>query len=161
MRRFARRISDATSRRLRALDRRLHIDHRGRSEWIWAAPALTFLGTVALVVVAGAVTSGTTPWLYTPIAVLVGLLMAGMSIAYMTPAEDSGDDGGGGDGGSRRRSSQPPAPLDSWDRWLREPEASRLPRERPAPRRPLRRREAARAGQHNREREREREPARR
>jgi len=133
MRRFARRVSAGTSARLRALDRRLHIDHTGRSEWIWAAPAFTFLGTVGMVIFAGVAVSGTTPLLFTPIAVLLGLLMAGMSIAYMTPADDGGDDGGGG--GRGPEATRPPRPLLDWSRWLREPHGDRLPDEPAVPRR--------------------------
>jgi hypothetical protein len=130
MARFLRRLSQASSSRFRALDRRLHIDHSGRSEWIWAVPILTFAGTLAMVVVAGAFTSGAPPALYVPIGMVVGVLMAGMSVAYMTPEEDHGEDG---DGGSRRpEATHPPAPLDWW-RALQG--AQRLPRERPRPRR--------------------------
>lgn len=131
MRRFARRVSGGTSARLRALDRRLHIDHRGRSEWIWAAPVFTFLGTVGLVIFAGAVISDTTPLLFTPVALLVGLLMAGMSVAYMTPVDDGGEDGG--DGGRGPGATRPPRPLLDWSRWLREPHGDRLPEEPAAP----------------------------
>jgi hypothetical protein len=131
MARLMHRLSEATSGRFRALDRRLHIDHSGRSEWIWAVPILTFAGTLAMVVVAGAVTSGATPALYVPIGLVVGLLMGGMSVAYMTPAPDDGGPGDDGDGGSgpHPHTSQPPAPLDHWARWMGEPHASRLPGE--------------------------------
>ena len=44
-------IGNAVSRRLRGLDRRLGIDHSDRSEWIWAIPLLTFVGTLSLFVV--------------------------------------------------------------------------------------------------------------
>jgi len=131
MRDHLRHLPAATSSRFRALDRRLHIDHAGRSEWIWAVPILTFMGTLALVVVAGAVTSGAPMALYVPIGMIVGLLMAGMSVAYMTPEEDRGEDG---DGGSPLDRPRPPAPLD-WARWLQRTHAARLPRERSRPRR--------------------------
>jgi hypothetical protein len=146
MRRLLQRISAATSARFRALDRRLHIDHSGRSEWIWAVPFLTLAGTLGLVVVAGSVMSGTSPALYLPIGLLVGVLMAGMSVAYMTPADED-ERGDEGDGGSRRQTSGPPAPIDHWWRWLQEPHASRLPREPPSSRR---------ASESTRERERQR-----
>jgi hypothetical protein len=130
-------LSAGTSGRFRALDRRLHIDHSGRSEWIWAVPILTFLGTLAMVIVAGAVLSGASAALYVPVGVIVGLLMAGMSVAYMTPAPDDGNPGGDGGGGGRGPHISQPPQLDPWSRWLGEP--SRLPRE-PSPRR---RRDAA------------------
>lgn len=94
---FLRSAGAALSARLRRLDRRLHIDHRGRSEWIWAAPLGTLLGTVALICFAG-VSSGVGAAMFVPVGVLLGVVMAGMSIAYMTPAPDTeppGDDDGG------------------------------------------------------------------
>lgn len=135
----ARRLGDAVSARFRALDHRLRIDHSGRSEWIWAVPILGFLGTFALFVVQGAVVSDTTPVLYTPIALLVAGVMAGLSIAYMRPEADSAD--GSDDGGSAPRGPESPRPLDDWSRWMREP-PSRLPEEpapveEAAPRRPV------------------------
>ena len=120
--RLARRIGPAVSARFRALDRRLHIDHTGRSEWIWAVPICTFLATFALLVVQGAVISGTSPALYTPIALLVAAVIAGMSVAYMTPEAEPDDD----DGGSPCR--VPRTPLDDWSRWIRE-SPDRLPEE--------------------------------
>jgi hypothetical protein len=153
MARLLHRLSAGTSGRFRALDRRLHIDHSGRSEWIWAVPILTFLGTLAMVVVAGAVTSGAPAAFYVPIGFIVGLLMAGMSVAYMTPAPDDGGSGGEDGGGGRGpHTSQPPQPLDRWSGWLGEP--SRLPRE-PSP--PRRREGATRGGatRHGTNRERE------
>jgi hypothetical protein len=131
-RRPARRLGDAVSRRLRALDHRLHIDHSGRSEWIWAVPVLGFLGTFALVIVQGAVISDTTPALYTPIALLIAGVIAGLSIAYMRPEADPAD--GSDDGGSEGRGPESPRPLDDWSRWMREP-PDRLPEE-PAPAEP-------------------------
>src|SRR6267143_768967 len=95
--RSARRIGRTVSARFRALDRRLHIDHTGRSEWIWAVPVLSFLGTFAL------------------IALLIAALIAGMSVAYMTPEAEPADD----DGASARRAPRPPQPLDDWSRWMR------------------------------------------
>jgi hypothetical protein len=133
MHRRFRRLSDTASARFRALDRRLGIDHRGRSEWIWAAPVFTFVGTCVLVTIAGAITTGTTPLLYAPIAVLLGLIMAGMSIAYMTPEDGAGGDDGG-DGGSRPVPTQPPAPLRDWSHWLDGPQAPQLPEEPATPR---------------------------
>lgn len=125
----ARRAGDAVSARFRALDRCLHIDHAGRSEWIWAVPILGFLGTFALFIVQGAVISDTTPVLYTPVALLVAGVIAGLSIAYMRPEPDPAD--GSDDGGSERRGPESPRPLDDWSRWMREP-PDRLPEE-PAP----------------------------
>jgi hypothetical protein len=89
-----RRLGSGLTGALRRVDARLHIDHRGRSEWIWAVPLLTVLGTFALLLLVGA-GSGTPVPLFVPVALIVALVMGGMSVAYMTPeAEDSepGDD---------------------------------------------------------------------
>jgi hypothetical protein len=119
------RAPGALTRLLRRLDARLRIDHRGRSEWVWAGPLLTLAGTVALVVGAG-VQSGVTVAMYLPVALVLGVVMTGMSIAYMTPmadAEPPPDD---------RRDGDAPVPdgTPPWYRRLHEPTA-----EEPAPRR--------------------------
>ena len=102
-----RRLSAALGSRLRRLDSILRIDHRGRSEWIWAVPCGTLLGTVALVVAFG-VTSGVGAAIYVPMAVIIGAAMAGMSIAYMTPMADH--EAPPDDGGSRRDPAGAPQP---------------------------------------------------
>jgi len=112
------RLSAAVSRRFRALDRRLHIDHRGRSEWIWAAPIGTLVGTFGLVVAVGVVTAGVSAALYVPIGLILAVLTAGMSVAYMTPEPDSpGDDRGDGGSGHEPEPGPAPRPLD-WALWL-------------------------------------------
>ena len=118
------RLSAAVSRRFRALDRRLHIDHRGRSEWIWAVPIGTLMGTFGLVVAVGAFTAGVSAALYVPIGLILAVLTAGMSVAYMTPEPDSpGEDRG--DGGEHKPEPGPaPRPLD-WALWLPDPERER------------------------------------
>jgi hypothetical protein len=120
-----RRIGVAVSARFRAIDRRLHINHRGRSEWIWAVPIIGFLVTFGLFVVQGAVVSGVTPLLYVPIGLIVAGVIGGMSVAYMTPEPDHG---GSDDGGSERRDPPPDPPRDGWAGWLRTP-PDRLPDE--------------------------------
>lgn len=91
-------------------------------------PVLSFLGTFALLALQGAVISETSPALYTPIALLIAALIAGMSVAYMTPEAEPADD----DGASARRAPRPPQPLDDWSRWMREP-PDRLPEEPTVP----------------------------
>jgi hypothetical protein len=115
----------ALASRLRRLDERLHIDHGHRGEWIWLAPLGTLLGTVALVCAVG-VTSGVGAALYAPIAVLLGVVMAGMSIAYMTPSVDAEP---GDDGGSPRPDDAPP-PAPPWYRRLLEDATGEEPRAR-------------------------------
>ena len=121
------------SARFRALDRRLHIDHRGRSEWIWAVPILTFAGSFALVTVVGVVTSGVSAALYVPIGLIVALATAGMSVAYMTPEPDAPEEGGD-DGGQHAREPAPPPgkPRPGWAWWQRSWRDAELPEE-PAP----------------------------
>ena len=111
--------------RLRRLDERLHIDHTGRSEWVWLGPLGTFVGTLALICVAGA-QSGVGAAVYAPIGVFVAVMMTGMSIAYMTPAPDvePGDGGGGDDAPEAGGPAAPP-----WYRRLFEATG-----EEPAPR---------------------------
>ena len=118
-------IGAAVSARFRALDRRLRIDHRGRSEWIWAVPIAGFLATFALFAVQGVVVSGVTPALWVPVGLLIAGVMGGMSVAFMTPEADGG---GSDDGGSERRDPPPDRPHDGWSGWLRTP-ADQLPRE--------------------------------
>ena len=93
-------IGSAVSRQLRALDRRLGIDHSNRSEWIWAIPLLTFVGTLSLFVVLQR-TSGISPVVAAPVGLVCAAVMAGMSVAYMTPVADEvdGDNGPGHDDG--------------------------------------------------------------
>jgi len=109
--------------RLRRLDDRLGIDHSGRSEWVWLGPLGTLLGTIALICAVG-VSSGVGAALYVPIGLVLAVVMAGMSIAYMTPKADV-EPGDGGDGGPEAQSPEPP-----WYRRLLE-----ATREEPAPRR--------------------------
>lgn len=91
LRRLSRGASTAVEGRLRRLDRRLHIDHRGRSEWVWAGPGLTFAGTLALFLVLG-VRSGLAALYVVPMGLVLAVVMAGMSVAYMTPEADEGGD---------------------------------------------------------------------
>jgi hypothetical protein len=92
MERLIQATGSVLSGRLRHLDRRLRIDHRGQSEWIWAIPLLTFVGTLAMVLVVGALVHAPEP-LVVPVAFILSVLMTGMSVAYMTPEADIGDRG--------------------------------------------------------------------
>jgi hypothetical protein len=53
MRRLGGNLSTRVSDALRGLDRRLHIDRDGGSEWAWAVPAAAFAVTVTILVTAG------------------------------------------------------------------------------------------------------------
>ncbi|MGA8016924.1 MAG: hypothetical protein WCB85_13500 [Candidatus Dormiibacterota bacterium] len=84
-------------RRLRRLDRRLGIDHSGRSEWVWAVPALAFVGTLAMLIALDLIGGGgivLTLLLGLPLGLICAAVMAGLSIAYMTPADEDHDDPG-------------------------------------------------------------------
>lgn len=122
-------IGAAVSKRFRALDRRLHINQHGRSEWIWAIPIVGFLITFGLFVLQGQVIAGITPALYVPIGLLVAGVIGGMSVAYMAPEPDLG---ASDDGGSKPPPPDHDEPPDGWSRWLRTP-SDRLPEEPPAP----------------------------
>lgn len=134
-------LGDRVSARFRALDRQLHIDHRDRSEWIWAVPILSFFGTFALVAVVGAVTAGVTPALYVPIGLIMALATGGMSVAYMTPEPDTPGDEGGDDGGQHAREPTPPPTRPPqgrawWERSWRDSELPQEPRAAPRPHKP-------------------------
>jgi hypothetical protein len=121
MQRLSHRISAGVSERFRALDRRLHIDHNGGSEWIWAVPILSFAGAFALVAVVGAFTAGVTAALYVPMGLIIAVATAGMSVAYMTPEADTpGDDRDDGGQHERPPQPQPTPPRSGWARWLDE-----------------------------------------
>lgn len=122
---------------LRRVDRRLHIDHRGRSEWIWLVPAVTFLVVLGVVVLVG-YTSRVPAALYAPIAVIIALAITSISVGYMTPDNDYA----GGDGGSGEADQQPaphaPSPqrvpaqrVPAWYGRLHEPGADERVPQRP------------------------------
>lgn len=88
------RLGTHLDRRLRELDRRLGIDHSGRSEWAWAVPAFIFLATAGMFI--GYIQFGGGSILLTlaagvPLGLVSGAVLAGLSIGYMTPAEDAED----------------------------------------------------------------------
>jgi peptidoglycan/LPS O-acetylase OafA/YrhL len=101
------RVLEAVAGRLRQLDRRLHIDHNGRSEWDWAIPIAGFVVTVAILIVAG-VMSGVWAAEYIPTALVVGLVMAGLFVACMAPEAGPPEDDHGNRGPDKEPSSTPP-----------------------------------------------------
>lgn len=101
-------VGAALGRRLRRLDARLGIDHSGRSEWVWAIPALTLLATLGIVLYMGVATDMGVG-VAIPVGLIGGLFMAGMSIAYMTPMDEARDEEPGPPG---PREDEPPAPRD-------------------------------------------------
>jgi hypothetical protein len=97
------RVSDA----LRGLDRRLHIDRDGGSEWAWAVPAAAFVVTLAILVTAG-VMSGVWAVEYIPTGLVVGLVIAGLLVACAAPEEVPPDIDHGDRGPDREPPSTPP-----------------------------------------------------
>jgi hypothetical protein len=94
--------------RLRALDRRLGIERPGGSEWVWLTPALTLVGTTAMVM--ASIQFGDGGMLVTvaaglPLGLLCGAVLAALSIGFMTPGEDEAAD----EGGDHRHGADPPA----------------------------------------------------
>ncbi len=106
-------------RRLRRLDRRLGIDHSGRSEWVWAVPALAFVGTLAMLIALDLIGGGgivLTLLLGLPLGLICAAVMAGLSIAYMTPSDEQDD----GPGPPRDRPPEPIQPPAWWARMASE-----------------------------------------
>ena len=90
-------VSKRVSDRFRRLDRRLHIDRGGQSEWVWAIPIGGFAIWIATLVVAGVLT-GVWAAEFVPTALLEGLVISGLFVACLAPedappATDEGDDG--------------------------------------------------------------------
>ncbi|HEY6379006.1 MAG TPA: hypothetical protein VI316_07480 [Candidatus Dormibacteraeota bacterium] len=126
----------ALSRQLRRLDSKLGIDHSGRSEWVWAIPAVTLLATLGIVLYMGVATDMGVG-VAIPVGLIGGLFMAGMSIAYMTPMDEEPDGegpepGSGGDGPPAPRDGGPPASWTSVPAPPRPPDTAGKPQERDA-----------------------------
>ena len=79
-------VSKRVSDRFRRLDRRLHIDRGGRSEWVWAIPIGGFAVWVVTLVVAGVMT-GVWAAEFIPTALLEGLVISGLFVACLAPEE--------------------------------------------------------------------------
>ena len=101
--RFAGWVSEGS----RGLDRRLHIEREGRSEWAWAVTAAAFLVTVSILVTAG-VMSGVWAIEYIPTGLVVGLVIAGLLVACLAPEEVPPDIDHGDRGPDRDPPSTPP-----------------------------------------------------
>jgi len=97
MPRHAEAVSKRVADQFRRLDRRLHIDRSGRSEWVWAIPVLGFVLWVATLVVVG-VMKGVWAAEYIPTAIIEGLVVGGLFVACIVPEaappeNDQGDRG--------------------------------------------------------------------
>src|ERR1700732_2925141 len=90
-------VSKGLSDQLRRLERLLHIDRSGQSEWVWAIPAGGLVVWVGTLVVAG-VMSGVWAAEFIPIALVEGLVIAGLFVACIAPEEvpPEQDEGNGG-----------------------------------------------------------------
>lgn len=100
-------VSNVVSRRLRQLDRRLHIEHSEESEWVWAIPVVGFVVTAAILIVAG-VLSGVWAAEYIPTALVIGIVMSGLFVACMQPEAVAREDDQGNRGPDIEPSSTPP-----------------------------------------------------
>ena len=107
MRRLGGNVSTRVADALRGLDRRLHIDRDGGSEWAWAVPAAAFVVTVTILVTAG-VMSGVWAAEYIPTGLVVGLVIAGLLVACAAPEEVPPDIDHGDRGPDREPPSTPP-----------------------------------------------------
>jgi hypothetical protein len=107
MRRLGGNVSTRVCDALRGLDRRLHIDRDGGSEWAWAVPAAAFVVTVAILVTAGAM-SGVWAVEYIPTGLVVGLVIAGLLVACASPEEVPPDIDHDDRGPDREPPSTPP-----------------------------------------------------
>jgi hypothetical protein len=115
MRRQERDFSRDLFTQLRDLDRRLRIDHPPRGELAWLVPVLMSTGTLAIFVAVGLL-FGVGFAVSVPIGVIAAVVIAGMSLAYMTPEETT--DGRDDEGGSARGRQD-----DGWPSWISHPSA--------------------------------------
>jgi hypothetical protein len=89
------RLRDVVTDRLQQLDRMLGINHAG--ERFWLAPAAVLVGTIIGFILIGEITAAPL-YISLPNGVVIALVMAGLTIACMTPAADANmDDPPGGD----------------------------------------------------------------
>lgn len=95
---------------LSALDRRLGIQRPEGSDWVWLAPAITLVGTTAMVMATIQIGGGgilVTVAAGFPLGLLSGAVLAALSIGFMIPGEDEAADDGGD---HRNRDGEPAAP---------------------------------------------------
>jgi hypothetical protein len=97
-------VSKRVSEQFRRLDRRLHIERSGRSEWIWAIPIVGFAVWVATLVFTGVMT-GVWAAEFIPTALVEGLVIAGLFVICLAP-ETAPPENGPGD---RVRRTEPPS----------------------------------------------------
>jgi hypothetical protein len=92
MRRPEHDIARGLSLQMRSFDRRVRHHHAEGSDWIWTVPVLSSLGTLAIFM-SIAQLSGVGFAVSVPIGIIAALVMAGMSIVYMTPGDWTESDG--------------------------------------------------------------------
>jgi hypothetical protein len=81
---------------LRRLDRMVGIDRAARGDRFWLAPGAVLLGTFLGFFVIGEITAAPL-YVSLPNGAVIALVMSGLTVACMTPAEDIDDDRRGGD----------------------------------------------------------------
>jgi hypothetical protein len=100
---FSKRVSD----QFRRLDRLLHIDRRGQTEWVWAIPILGFFMWVATLLAIG-LRTGVWAAEFIPTALLEGLVIAGLFVACTVPDGVPSDDDQGNRGPGNEPLPMPP-----------------------------------------------------
>lgn len=81
---------------LRPLDRMVGIDRAARGDRFWLAPGAVLLGTFLGFLLIGEITAAPL-YVSLPNGAVIALVMSGLTVACMTPAEDIDDDRRGGD----------------------------------------------------------------
>jgi hypothetical protein len=92
----SRRLGDMLAGLLRRLDRMVGIDRAARGDRFWLAPGAVLLGTFLGFFVIGEITAAPL-YVSLPNGAVIALVMSGLTVACMTPAEDIDDDRRGGD----------------------------------------------------------------
>lgn len=92
----SRRLGDMLAGLLRPLDRMVGIDRAARGDRFWLAPGAVLLGTFLGFFVIGEITAAPL-YVSLPNGAVIALVMSGLTVACMTPAEDIDDDPRGGD----------------------------------------------------------------
>jgi hypothetical protein len=105
------------SRRLRGLERQLRITHKGNRAYTWGLPVAALLLCFTILVVAG-VLSGASALEFLPIAVIEGLVIAGLFVACMMPATPPPDDRGDRGPDPDPTPKPPPSDPSVWVRLL-------------------------------------------
>lgn len=92
----SRRLWDALPGLLLRLDRIVGIDRGARGDRFWLVPGIVLIGTFLGFFVIGEITAAPL-YVSLPNGGVIALVMSGLTVACMTPADDTDDDSRGGD----------------------------------------------------------------